>query len=131
MNLTTILIVFGLLVIYIIISIFTKQDYEKKYNDSIKTLYRQSARWALASIQDDSELIRNLHANYATGYLWALKDIISSEEFKKITGEDFMKFESKIVSVQDEAAKKLVERCKDLVYTDDPTILRAVYLKAE
>ena len=91
------------------------KSYRKKYEDAIKTLYRQSARWGVASLQDDSELIRNLHANYATGYLWALKDIISSEEFKRITGEDFQKIEEKVVSIQDTAAKMLVDKCKNLI----------------
>ncbi len=106
------------------------QSYRKKYEDAIKTLYRQSARWGVASLQDDSELIRNLHANYATGYLWALKDIISSEEFKRITGEDFQKIEEKIVSIQDTAAKMLVDKCKNLIYVKDPVLLSAIYSKA-
>jgi uncharacterized membrane protein (DUF106 family) len=105
-------------------------SYRKKYEDAIKTLYRQSARWGVASLQDDSELIRNLHANYATGYLWALKDIISSEEFKRITGEDFQKIEEKVVSIQDTAAKMLVDKCKPLIYVKDPVLLSAIYSKA-
>lgn len=106
-------------------------EYKEKYEKMIMTLYRQSARWAIASAQDDSELIRNLHANYATGYLWALKDVISTEEFKTITGEDFQILEEKIVSIQDKAAKMLVDKCKDLLYIKDPTILSAIYSKAD
>ena len=36
---------------------------------TIRTLLRQSARWALASQQDKSPLIALLHANYGAGYL--------------------------------------------------------------
>lgn len=97
----------------------------------VRTMYRQSARWGIASLQDDSDLIRNLHANYATGYLWAIKDVVSTEEFNTITGEDFQRFEAKIVSIQDKAAKKLVQSCNNLVYEKDEILLTAIYSKAE
>jgi uncharacterized membrane protein (DUF106 family) len=128
--------IIGIIIIILIILILMwgwdnyNKSYRKKYEDAIKTLYRQSARWGVASLQDDSELIRNLHANYATGYLWALKDIISSEEFKRITGEDFQKIEEKVVSIQDTAAKMLVDKCKPLIYVKDPVLLSAIYSKA-
>lgn len=97
------------------------------YVESIKTLYRQCARWASASIQDQSDIIKTLHANYATGYLWALKDIVTTDDFKKITGQDFLEFEKVIVKVQDAATKSLITKCKDLVFTDDPILIRAMY----
>lgn len=97
------------------------------YIESVKVLYRQCGRWATASLQDDSDIIKTLHANYATGYLWALKDIVSTEDFKKITGEDFLAFEKTIVRVQDAATKSLVGKCKDLVYEEDPVLLKAIY----
>ena len=93
----------------------------------VMTLYRQTSRWALASVQDNSEIIRVLHANYATGYLWAIKDIVSTQEFEKITGENFLQFQNKIVSIQDEATKKLVDICKPLMFIDDKTLFRAMY----
>lgn len=122
-----------IVVIAIIIYLIYKKlsEYREKYDKVIETLYRQSARWAVASAQDDSELIRNLHANYATGYLWALKDVITTEEFERITGEDFQEFEKKIVTIQDQAAKMLVDKCKDLVYIKDPILLKAIYSKAD
>lgn len=125
-------VVYIIVIIVLVYLIYKKlSEYKEKYEKVIETLYRQSARWAIASVQDDSELIRNLHANYATGYLWALKDIISTEEFERITGEDFQNFEEKIVTIQDKAAKMLVYKCKDLVYIKDPTLLTAIYSKAE
>ncbi len=97
--------------------------------DIINTLYRQCARWAMASIQDNSEIIKVLHANYATGYLWAIKDITSSEEFKQIIGEDLMILEEKIISIQDNSSKLLVDKCPNLVNLSDPILLKAIYLK--
>lgn len=97
------------------------------YVESIKVLYRQCGRWASASLQDESDIIKTLHANYATGYLWALKDIVSTDDFKKITGEDFLAFEKTIVQVQDAATKSLISKCKDLVYVEDPVLLKAIY----
>lgn len=95
----------------------------------VRTLYRQSARWAVASDQDDNEVIRLLHANYATGYLWAIKDIASSEDFKRATGEDFLQFEQKIVGIQDRATRILAERCKAVIPIQDPSLLKAMYIK--
>jgi hypothetical protein len=77
-----------------------------------------------------------LHANYAAGYLWAIKDIVSSEKFKEITGEDFNKFESHIVDIQDASSKELIEKCSDLVFikngnvskdAKDNVIIKAMY----
>lgn len=99
------------------------------FDNIIRTLYRQCGRWAIASIQDDSEVIRTLHANYATGYLWAIKDIASTSDFKRATGQDFLEFESKIVKIQDLSTKMLVTKCPNLVAVEDEVLLKAVYSK--
>ena|SRR6056300_480675 len=99
------------------------------FDNIIRTLYRQCGRWAIASIQDDSEVIRTLHANYATGYLWAIKDIASTSDFKRATGQDFLEFESKIVKIQDLSTKMLVTKCPTLVAVEDEVLLKAVYSK--
>lgn len=113
-----------IVLLLIIIVIYSKKC---KYDKSIMILYRQAARWAAASIQDDSELIRLLHANYAAGYLWSIKDIASSEDFNRITGEDLLTFENEIVNIQDIASKKIVSKCPSLVFTSSPQILKAMY----
>lgn len=100
-----------------------------EYNKSIQVLYRQSARWAAAAIQDDSTIIKVLHANYAAGYLWALKDIVSTSDFKKITGQEFLEFENEIVKIQDSSTKKLVETCKPLLFSENPVLYKAMYLR--
>ena len=74
--------------IFIIFIIYLMYMIQKKeiclYENAIKILYRQCARWAAASIQDEATIIKMLHANYAAGYLWAIKDIVSCKEFQKI-----------------------------------------------
>jgi hypothetical protein len=103
------------------------------YEDAIKILYRQCARWAAASVQDNATIIKMLHANYAAGYLWAIKDIVTAERFYEITGEDFVKFENKIVDIQDASSKELIEKCPSLVFIKngngdgDGTIIKAMY----
>jgi len=122
-------VVFVILVVSICITRIGRES-DDKFENAIRIMYRQSARWAAASIQDDAAIIKVLHANYAAGYLWAIKDVVSSEDFKRITGEDFLKLESKIVEIQDTATKSLVEKCKNLIYVDEPVLYRAMYLRA-
>jgi hypothetical protein len=113
-----------------LLSLFFLQTKKNEFDNAVYTLYRQSARYALAADQDEEEIIRVLHANYATGYLWAIKDIVTGEDFKRITGEDLLNFEHKIVSIQDKSTLLLVQKCKDLIPKQDMAILKAVYAKA-
>jgi hypothetical protein len=77
----------------------------------IRILTRGCARWATASLQDKSPIVRVLHANYATGYLWALTDIFSNRDIENVTGINFIKFKDYITSIQDNATKTLVNVC--------------------
>lgn len=106
---------------------FYKSSINKRLRDAILVLYRQTARWSAASLQDDSPLIKVLHANYGAGYLWALKDIVTAEEFRKITGVNLQVFENKIINIHDSATKNLVDKCKDLNFVKDQLILNAMY----
>jgi len=45
------------------------------------------------------------------GYLWAIKDISTPQEFKNITNIDWNTFENKATSLQDEITKNLVSVC--------------------
>lgn len=99
------------------------------FENTIKIMYRQSARWAAAAIQDESTIIKVLHANYAAGYLWALKDIVSTSDFERITGQDFLEFENEIVKIQDSSTKKLVETCQPLLFAENPVLYKAMYLR--
>ena len=90
-------------------------------NNIIKVLARQAARWSTASKQDKNSMIAVLHANYGAGYLWALKDIASTEQIKVATGIDLLKFEREIVAIQDNATKKMAQLCPK--YAPEPTYL--------
>lgn len=117
--------------IILFLCIYLYQLYNKKCNfeTSIQIMYRQSARWAAAAIQDESIIIKVLHANYAAGYLWALKDIVSNSDFKRITGQNFLEFENEIVKIQDSSTKKLVETCQPLIFSENPVLYKAMYLR--
>lgn len=117
------LIIIGL--IFVLFFVFRKVS--SADDETIRLLYRQAARYSVASLQDASEVIQVLHANYAMGYLLALKDLATGEEFERVTGEDLLKFEAKIAQIQDAATRRLVEQRPDLVPLEDPTLLRAIY----
>ena len=95
----------------------------------IRVLYRQTARYAVASLQDDSPVVKSLHANYAMGYLMALKDLATTEQFARATNDNIMSFERKIVSIQDASTVNLVGDCPDLIPNEDPGLLRAMYIE--
>jgi hypothetical protein len=94
---------------------------------SVKVLYRQAARYAVASTQDEAPVIKVLHANYAMGYLMAIKDIVTASEFKMATGKDLLNFEQEIARIQDSATLSLVEICPELKPKEDPELLKAMY----
>lgn len=102
-------IIFLLIIIYYFFSNF-KYIFSNRTN-IIKTLLRQSSRWAVAAYQDKSPIISLLHANYAAGYLWALKDIATDIEIKDITNIDIIKFTNKITNIQDKSTRKVSSSC--------------------
>ena len=117
-----------IVVIFVILYIWlNKTGKNDTMNKVISILYRQCARWAVAAEQDNSDIIAVLHANYAAGYLWAIKDIVSTNEFKSIIGEDFLEFESKIVKIQDNATRRLVNRCRSVIPITDEALVKAIY----
>lgn len=126
---TSILYVFiAIILLYMLIP--TPTPTNCNFDLAVRIIYRQAARWAAASIQDESVIIKVLHANYAAGYLWALKDIVSTSEFKRITGQDFLEFENEIVKIQDISTKMLMETCKPLMFTENPVLYKAMYLRS-
>jgi hypothetical protein len=98
-------------------------------NKQIRILYRQTARYAVASLQDESPVIKTLHANYAMGYLMALKDLATTEQFSRATGDNLLSFERKIAAIQDASTVNLVGDCPDLIPDVDPVLLRAMYIQ--
>lgn len=96
-------------------------------SNPVQILYRQAARYAVASSQDEAAIIKVLHANYSMGYLLALKDLVPADEFKRITGKDLLEFEQEIARIQDAATLALVKTCPDLTPKEDPELLKAMY----
>ena len=120
----------AVLVILLVVLVFlvfreSSTDNEKQ----IRILYRQTARYAVASLQDDSAVIKTLHANYAMGYLMALKDLATTEQFARATGDNLLSFERKIAAIQDASTVNLVGDCPDLIPDVDPVLLRAMYIQ--
>ena len=89
----------------------TRNNDSKLLQNKIKTLVRQASRWSTAAKQDENSMIAVLHANYGAGYLWAIKDIASTEHIKDGTGIDILKFEREVVNTQDAATKKMAKLC--------------------
>jgi hypothetical protein len=102
-----------IIIILFVISIFfvILKNQEPNTNTIINTILRGSARWAAASLQDKSPIVAVLHANYAAGYLWALKDSFSDIDIQRATGIDVVKFQKKIIDVQDKSTQMLVKVC--------------------
>ena len=82
---------------------------------TIQKLVKNAAKWATTAQQDESPMMAMLHANYASGYLWALKDIAGPKDIQRITGVDFKLFEEHILGVQDQVTKKVTEKCPEFV----------------
>lgn len=114
-----------LVVVFVFVLLRTK---ERGTGDesTIRILYRQAARYAVASLQDDSPVIKVLHANYAMGYFLALRDLASTDTIERVTGEDFAQFEHRITTIQDQATQALVTASPSLVPSDEP-LLKAIY----
>lgn len=103
-------------IVYIIIAIVIFMCIKRRASlgeSNIQKLVRQTARWATAAQQDQSPLVSLLHANYAAGYLWALKDVANETEINKSAGIDLKKFEEHITNVQDSVTKKVLKKCPE------------------
>lgn len=118
-----------LLTFIALLLLFQNRTTSPTLSKQIKILYRQTARYAIASSQDESPVIKTLHANYAMGYLLALKDLATNEEFAKATGDDLLSFERKIAGFQDASTVNLVGDCPHLIPEEDPALLRAMYIQ--
>jgi len=118
-----VLIILTLVLVFLVLRPLSSEN-----DKQIRILYRQTARYAVASLQDDSAVIKTLHANYAMGYLMALKDLATTEQFARATGDNLLSFERKIAAIQDASTVNLVGDCPDLIPDVDPKLLRAMYI---
>jgi hypothetical protein len=80
---------------------------------SIQKLIRQASRWSTAASQDENSMIALLHANYGAAYLWALRDIATSEQIKAAADIDILTFEKEITTIQDNITKNVIKNCPD------------------
>lgn len=97
----------------------------------IKRMYRQSARYAIAATQDESEIIALLHANYAMGYFGALRDFADPKDFKEATGHSIEEFGKRVVQIQDATTRRMIKKCPSLIENKDRILLEAMYSSAE
>jgi hypothetical protein len=117
------------LVLVLVFVVFRTSSNSVPLDKQVRILYRQTARYAVASLQDDSPVVKSLHANYAMGYLMALKDLATTEQFARATGDNLLSFERKIAGIQDASTVNLVGDCPDLIPNEDPGLLRAMYIQ--
>ena len=87
--------------------------------EMIEKLTRQAYRWYIASKQDEHPLVKILHANYAVGYVDALRTIAPDETVDKITKLHISKLADAASAEQDKALVMLASGCPELI-PDDP-----------
>lgn len=117
------------LLLVLLVFVVLREESSVPLDKQIRILYRQTARYAVASLQDDSPVVKTLHANYAMGYLMALKDLATTEQFARATNDNLLSFERKIAAIQDASTVNLVGDCPALVPEEDPALLRAMYIQ--
>ncbi len=103
----------------IIITIWHKPCVCVGQQKNINSLTRQMLRWYIASTQDNEVIIKNLHSNYAMGYLSALRNIATDDEIYQSTGLDVQKISKAIAAQQDASLIKFAQECPDLIPDDD------------
>ena len=99
-----------LVIISVIVSKFIHKTNNKNEN-KIRSILRGSSRFSLASLQDKSPLIALLHANYGTGYFWALRDAFTDKEIYDTTGLNIQEYQKKITDIQDSVTKNVIKLC--------------------
>lgn len=110
--------------IYNFTDLWIKSLYSSYKINTVRTLIRQSARWAIASENDKNNMIAVLHANYAAGYLWAAIDVATSRDIEKITGINFLEFKNKILTIQDFATMRMSALCPE--WAPAPSLLSKI-----
>jgi len=99
------------LVVLLIFFLWPKKRKKYELDNAIEILYRQCARWLVAAEQDKSPLIATLHAQYGIGYLSAIKELATHQEFKRATGTNLDEFEQKAKAIQDKVTRRAVAYC--------------------
>lgn len=98
---------------FVILCVLAYFFFKSKKPEAIPQLLKSAAKWATTAQQDDSPYLSVMHANYACGYLWALKDLATPQDIYKKTGVDFKKFEEHILNVQEMVTQKVIKKCPE------------------
>lgn len=113
-------------IVTIVIIILLTQCYTTScaLDNALKSLTVQTARWSVASLQDQNPLVANLHANYGVAYVMALRDIASDQEIKRATGIDAMRLYKSVINAQRKATQSLLKACPNIIPMEDPYLTR-------
>lgn len=118
-------IIIGFILFYVLFEIRDRCLIQNESAQVIQTLIRQTARWSNAALQDKSPIIALLHSNYGAGYLWALTDAFTTDQIKvssQMSESEYRDFRNKVVSIQDNATKKLAKLCQPALFGLDPNL---------
>ena len=80
---------------------------------TVSNLVKKAAKWATMAQQDTTPFVAVAHANYAHGYLQAVKDLATPKQIMSTTGVDIVKLEEHILNVQDLVNRKVIEKCPE------------------
>lgn len=116
---------FFLLLAVVIYYIYTQLRVPKADEDVIaRSLARQSARYANATIQDANPFIAALHGSYGAAYLFALYENFSPQVITRaLRGESAEEFRKKVIGIQDAAFANLMGKCTN-VSAGDPLLTK-------
>lgn len=102
------------LLLVIVVILFVRYYYQQpctQHANTIKTLVKQTGRWITAARQDKEPMIAVLHANYAAGYWYAVRDIATDTDIAAATGIDVLKFQAAVQQTQEQATQAAFTRC--------------------
>lgn len=80
----------------------------------VKKLIKKAAELSVSSIKTNNPIESVQKANYAIGYLDAVKDIMPETEITKFTGVDIFKFSSELKRIQSNNLMNMTNKCPEL-----------------
>jgi hypothetical protein len=91
------------------------QSNNKKINITpiLKKLMVQASEWVTSAKENSNPIISLMHANYAAGYLLAIKNLAKSNDINKIL-PNFAKYDEDITNVQELATNNLMKFCPSI-----------------
>ena len=82
--------------------------------DIAKKLIKKAASLSVISTQNTDPVSSVQKANYAIGYLDALRDIMSDSEIKNLVNIDLNKFTGELVKIQNNNIMNMTNKCPNL-----------------